>query len=102
MPEIFGMRRACREVQWAVGLGAIGTWPPRLAPSSWAPASGVLARIWRCPNGEPFCRRLRSQPWRSRFGKTSQTELSSRDSFPVNQVGLRAQVSGYLTEIHFD
>ena len=24
-----------------------------------------------------------SQPWRSRFGKTSRTELSSRDSFPL-------------------
>jgi hypothetical protein len=34
------------------------------------PASGVLARIRRCPNREPLRRRLRSSLLRSRLGKT--------------------------------
>src|SRR5258708_1542701 len=34
------------------------------------------------PEWGPVRRRLRSQPWRSRCGKTSRTELSLRAAFP--------------------
>jgi len=44
-----GCAEPAARFQRAFGPGGIGPWPPRLAPSSWAPASGVLSAHMAMP-----------------------------------------------------